>query len=208
VLSCSANADYVAEMVRHGDGVMLTGGEDVQPQLYSGELSPELRATVGAEAPERDLFELMLISEVFRQRKPLLAICRGQQILNVAFGGTLVVDISSQLPQPLRHWRLDRKNEPVHEVTLRDGSLIRAVFGQPVIRVNSTHHQAIERLAGLFQVTATSPDGVIEAVELAPARAAVLPWLLSVQFHPERLWAKYPIFLQMFRAFVEACSRR
>jgi putative glutamine amidotransferase len=102
---------------------------------------------------------------------------------------------------------LDRNNEPVHEVSLRDGSLIRAVFGQPVIRVNSTHHQAIERLPGLLQVTATSPDGVIEAVELAPARATVLPWLLSVQFHPERLWAKYPIFLQMFRAFVEACSR-
>jgi putative glutamine amidotransferase len=207
VLSCTAEADYVAEIVRRGDGIMLTGGDDVQPQLYAGGPSPELRAAVGVEARGRDLFELLLIREVFRQQKPLLAICRGQQMLNVALGGTLVADIASQWPQPLRHQRFDRKNEPVHEVSLREGSRIRAIFGQPVIRVNSTHHQAIERLAGQLQATATSPDGVIEAVELAPAHATALPWLLSVQFHPERLWGKQPVFLQLFRAFVEACSR-
>jgi len=206
VLACAADTDYVAEMVRLGNGVMLTGGEDVQPELYRGGRPPESRAGGGAEARERDLFELLLIREVLRQRKPLLAICRGQQMLNVALGGTLVTDIPSQWPEPLSHQRFDRKNEPVHEATLREGSLIRAVFGQPVIRVNSTHHQAIERLAGLLQATATSPDGVIEAVELAPAHATALPWLLAVQFHPERLWGKHPIFLQLFRAFVEACS--
>ena len=207
VLSCTADPGYLADMVRRAGGVMLTGGDDVQPRLYARGLSPELRATVGSEAPERDLAELMLISEVFRQRKPLLAICRGQQMLNVALGGTLLVDIPSQLPRPLRHQRFDRKNAPVHRVSLREGSLIRALFGQPVIQVNSTHHQAVERLSGLLQVAATSPDGVIEAVELAPAHAGALPWLLSVQFHPERLWLRRPQFLRLFRAFVEACCR-
>ena len=91
VMPCVPLLDLAAESVRRCDGVVLTGGNDVQPKLYGSKLSPQLEKTIGPADPERDLLELLLIDEVFRQRKPLLAICRGQQILNVALGGTLLV---------------------------------------------------------------------------------------------------------------------
>jgi len=84
VLPCLPDREFAAESIRRCDGLVLTGGDDVQPKIYSEKLAPELQKTVHAAAPERDLFEFMLIEEIFRQRKPLLAICRGHQILNVA----------------------------------------------------------------------------------------------------------------------------
>src|SRR5439155_18638898 len=103
---------------RRCDGVMLTGGDDVQPKLYANRIPPKLRRTVGAADPARDLSELGLIRELFRQRKPLLAICRGQQMLSVALGGALIVDIARQVPGALDHSRLDRKDKIVHKVAL------------------------------------------------------------------------------------------
>jgi putative glutamine amidotransferase len=208
VLSCTAQPRYLAEAVRRADGVLLTGGGDVLPSLYAPELPADLAATVGEVEPERDLAELMLVREAFLQRKPLLAICRGHQLLNVALGGSLIVDIPRQLPQALDHRRVDRKNQPVHPVRLLPGSLIRRIFRAATVEVNSTHHQAVDRLAPLFRPTAVSPDGVIEAYELAPGCADRLPWLLSVQFHPERLMAEYPKFRGLLRAFLRACRGR
>ena len=206
LLSCTPSPDYVAESVRRCDGVLLTGGEDIQPWLHTPKLSPKLLRTTGLFEPERDLFELMLIKEVFQQGKPLLAICRGHQLVNVAFGGTLVVDIPTQRPQAIRHRCLERRHEPVHDIHLVPGSLIARIFGRRTIRVNSTHHQAIDRLAAPFRATATGPDGLIEATELAPTGDGQWPWFLSVQFHPERLVDRYPAFRQLFRCFVEACA--
>ena len=119
LLPCVPERAFVAESVRRSDGVLLTGGDDVAPELYAPEISPQLRQTIHPVAPERDLFELMLIDEVFRQGKPLLAICRGHPVLNVALGGTLIVDIPSQMPEALRHSRTDRKDQIVHDVTWR-----------------------------------------------------------------------------------------
>ena len=131
VLPSLPNGEMVADCVRRCDGVMLSGGDDVQPELYSARLSPRLRRTLGPVDPARDLMEILLINEVFRQRKPLLAICRGQQILNVALGGTLVVDIPSQLPAALRHNRSDRKDQLVHEAELEEGSLMASLMQRP-----------------------------------------------------------------------------
>ena len=100
----------VAESVARCDGVMLTGGDDVQTELYAPKLNGKLKKTVSETEPDRDLFELMLVDEAFRQQKPLFAICRGHQLVNIAFGGTLVVDIASQIPGAIDHRRLDRKN--------------------------------------------------------------------------------------------------
>src|SRR4051812_34823472 len=117
ILPCLPDAEYVADAVRNCDGVMLTGGDDVQPEMYRQDKLPgPLQKTVSPAAPERDLVELMLIREVFQQRKPLLAICRGHQLLNVALGGTLVVDIKTERPSALNHCRTDRKDKIVHEV--------------------------------------------------------------------------------------------
>ena len=206
VMSCTLPPEAIAESVRRCHGVMLTGGDDIHPRLYAPRLSPRLKRTVGPADPARDLSELILIQEVFRQRKPLLAICRGHQILNVALGGTLVVDIPRQRPEALNHKRMDRKDKVVHAVQLKPDSLLAQIFGRPVLGVNSTHHQAIARVARPFEVTAASADGIIEAVELRRADRSLLPYLLSVQFHPERLIDGHPEFLDLFRSFAEACA--
>src|SRR6266446_3270129 len=147
LLPCVPERELVAEAVSRSDGVMLTGGDDVQPSLYSAKLPPAIEKTVHPAAPERDLFELLLIDEALRQRKPLLAICRGQQILNVALGGTLVADIATEVPGALNHARLKQKTQVVHEVNLVVGSLLAELIGNERLGVNSTHHQAVAKIA-------------------------------------------------------------
>lgn len=196
--------EWIAEYVRRSDGVLLTGGDDVQPELYSEELPEGLAKKLGPIEPERDVVELQLIDEVFRQRKPLFAICRGCQILNVALGGDLIVDIPTQIDGALNHRRMDAKGEKVHEVTLTPDSLLAKVTGEKALGVNSTHHQSVGRVAKPLRATARSSDGVIEALELKTS--GVLPYLLAVQFHPERLVDRYKEFLQLFRSFVWSCA--
>ena len=207
VSPCVLDRAVIKQSVRKCNGVLLTGGDDVEPKLYSKRLPPLLRKTVSPPEPDRDEFELLLIEEVFRQRKPLLAICRGQQILNVALGGTLIVDIRHQLPQALNHTRLDRKDQIVHDVELTPGTRLSKIANGKMLGVNSSHHQAVARVAKPLQVTAQSPDGVVEALELLPANAGLLPYLVAVQFHPERLCARHVEHLNLFRGFVRACGK-
>jgi putative glutamine amidotransferase len=197
----------LAECVRRCDGVLLTGGDDVDPRLYGNGLPGRLRRTVNTtpDGGERDLRELILIDEVFRQRKPLLAICRGHQLLNVALGGSLIVDIKAQVPRAIKHSRMDRRNEMVHEVRLTAGTLLSRITHQRTLGVNSTHHQAVGWVAEPLYATATSGDGVVESMELKPEAARLLPFLLAVQFHPERLADRYAEHRAVFRAFTRAC---
>jgi len=205
-LPCTVSRAMVAEGVRRCDGVLLTGGDDIQPRLYRNKLTRRLRKTLTATDGERDVRELMVINEVFRQRKPLLAICRGHQLLNVALGGTLVVDIPGQLPKAINHRRMDKRNEVVHEARLTDDSLLAKITGRQTLGVNSTHHQAVARVARLLRVTARSTDGVVEGMELRPEAVRLLPFLLAVQFHPERLAACHPEHRKIFSSFVVACD--
>lgn len=206
ILPCAPVEELISEAVRRSDGVLLSGGDDLSPKLYTARLPRRLRRTVGTVDPARDCLELLMIREVFRQRKPLLAICRGHQILNVAFGGTLLVDIACQHPGALNHARTDRKDALVHKVALAAGSLLADIFKQPVIKVNSSHHQAVGRLADLFAPVAVSPDGIIEGFELTRTNRHLLPYLLAVQFHPERLFMRHPEFIDLFGSFVQACA--
>ena len=198
----------ISELVRRCDGVLLTGGDDVDPRLYGKPLPPKLRKTVSVtpDGGGRDLRELLLIDEAFRQRKPLLAICRGHQILNVALGGTLIADIPTQITGALGHRRMDKRSEIVHEVRLTPGSILAKITAKQTLGVNSTHHQAVGRVAEPLRVTAASQDGVVEGLELKPGAAHGLPWLLSVQFHPERLANRYPAHQAIFRTFTRACQ--
>jgi putative glutamine amidotransferase len=206
VLPCAPSPKLVAEYVRRCDGVMITGGDDIQPELYWADVPAELRKTVGRNDPVRDLLETLVVKEVFAQRKALLALCRGHQILNIALGGTLIVDIPSQVKTPINHSRLKHKDRVVHEVKLEAGSMMARIFGRENIEVNSSHHQAVDRVARALRVTGRAPDGVVEAVELREEDAGLLPYLLGVQFHPERLVRGYPEYIEMFRSFVEACA--
>lgn len=207
-MPATVSAEAVAECVRRCDGVLLTGGEDVAPELYAPRMKSDLRklARVTPDDGARDLRELLLVEEVFRQRKPLLAICRGHQVLNVALGGTLIADIGSQLPRAINHRRLEKKFELVHEVHLTPDSLLSKMVGTQRLGVNSTHHQAVDEPAGLLAVVARSADGVVEAMQLKPGAARMLPFLLSVQFHPERLMDRHPEHRAIFAAFACASS--
>jgi putative glutamine amidotransferase len=207
ILPCIPDRSLIVEAVQRCQGVVLTGGDDVQPRLYADKLAPRLGKTVVAVSPERDLFELLLIQETFQQQKPMFAICRGQQLLNVALGGNLIVDIPTELPHALAHNRQDQKANPVHEVTLTPDSLLAKISGKGTLRVNSTHHQAVNQVADSLRVTAASQDGVIEALELRPEAKALSPFLVSVQFHPERLFDRYQEFLDLFRSFIRASIR-
>ena len=206
----TVSRELIAECVRRCDGVLLTGGDDVDPRLYGARLPGRVRRTVSTtpDGGERDLRELLLIDEVFLQRKPLLAICRGHQILNVALGGTLVADIPSQRPGALQHRRMDKRSDIVHEVRLTGDSLLAKIVGSRKLGVNSTHHQAVGRVAPPLRVTAACEDGVVEGLELKPDAARCVPFLLSVQFHPERLGDRYPAHRAIFEQFTQACGSR
>jgi len=205
VLPVTATREQVAELVRRADGVLLTGGEDIELKHYAPDTPPELAAKLGEVEPERDVLEFALVDEVFRQRKPLLCICRGHQMLNVALGGTLIVDLPSQRPDALPHKQVERKFELVHDVALAPDSQIAGILGTTQTGANSTHHQAVARVAEALRVTGTTSDGVVETMELKDP--AGLPFLQSVQFHPERLYDRHPHFAQLFRAFIRAATR-
>ncbi len=200
ILPASASPEVIAEAVRRSDGVLLTGGDDIDPKCYASKLPEALAKTSLVHDTARDSWEKLLIEQVFQQRKPLFGICRGQQMLNVALGGSLLVDIPSQVPNALNHNQMARKTEPVHTVAVVADSLLAKIAGATTWGVNSTHHQAVGRVAGALRAVAHSADGVIEALELKDP--GQLPFLLSVQFHPERMVDGKAVFLQLFRSFV------
>jgi putative glutamine amidotransferase len=203
ITPCAPGAKLVAEMVSRVDGVLLSGGDDIQPKLYWEDVPEELAKTSTDHDPHRDLFETVLINEVFRQRKPMLAICRGHQMVNIALGGTLIVDLPSQAPSEIRHARMDLKDRVVHPIQIDEDTMLAQILGKREVGVNSTHHQAIGKVAPGLKVTARAADGVIEATELCKP---ILPYYLSVQFHPERLIWRHPEFLELFRSFTAACA--
>jgi putative glutamine amidotransferase len=197
----------LAECVRRTDGIVFTGGDDINPELYENHLPKKVLKTV-EQTPDggaRDMRELILIEEVFLQRKPVLGICRGFQMLNVAFGGRLIADIPQQHPGKIDHRRMDAPLELVHEATLTPGSLVSKICKTSILGVNSTHHQGVLEPAGPFVATGRAADGIVEVMEL---REKMLPFFLAVQFHPERLVQKHVRYQNIFRKFVEACGKQ
>jgi len=203
----STDRRTLAEVVRRVDGVLLTGGDDISPDLYEATVPEALRETV-EETPDaggRDLRELILIDEVFRQRKPLLAICRGHQLLNIALGGKLIIDIEQQVPGCLNHRRMDKACDFVHEVPVAKGSFLAKVVKVATLGMNSTHHQGVLETAEPLVAVARTADGMVEAMELKPEAMGLLPFLVSVQFHPERLADRHAEHRAIFKAFIRAC---
>ena len=196
LLPTSLPITALPELVNRFDGFVLSGGGDVDPALYGGHLD----ATVHSIDPERDAFECALIPLVLEADKPLLAICRGAQILNVALGGSLYEDIPSALPAALRHdWYPNIPRDYLaHTVEIEQGSRLAEILGTRKLRTNSLHHQAIRQPAPALEVVAYAEDGIIEAMELAGKRFAI-----GVQWHPECL-PEEPAMQRLFSEFVNA----
>lgn len=172
-----ADRDAILDVV---SGLVLTGGEDVDPARYGAEAHPRL-STVHAG---RDATELSLLDGARARRLPTLAICRGIQVMNVGLGGTLIQDIPSQVPGALVHDGDGPRSDRTHTVTLTPDSRLLCAVGRERITVNSFHHQSVEIPASDVVVTATAGDGVIEGIETKPDNPW---WALGIQWHPEDL---------------------
>ncbi|MBM3846889.1 MAG: gamma-glutamyl-gamma-aminobutyrate hydrolase family protein [Verrucomicrobia bacterium] len=208
IAPCLPEQEFVKDVMGMADGLLLTGGDDVGPELYDPGMSEGLRSTIRMDGPERDGFELLLVKEAFARGIPVFAICRGMQMLNVALGGTLIADINMTVPNALEHRRSDAKDQLVHDVEVASGTLLSGIHeGERMLGVNSTHHQAVGRLAKVFRPNAVSRDGIVEGFELAEPEQCRLPYVMAVQFHPERLWARFQTHLNLFTCFVSACRR-
>jgi putative glutamine amidotransferase len=177
------NAPLQAGTVRQIDGVLLTG-DDINPGLYDEDLPAAIGKTIEQTTDDggRDLLELMLIDEIFRQRKPLLAVCRAHQLMNVAPGGRLAADLRRQIPGALNHQRLDRAGEMVHEVALTPGSLTAKITRTQVLGINSSHHRAVMQPEEPLVATGSGGDGIVEVMELKPEAGELLPFFLACSF--------------------------
>jgi putative glutamine amidotransferase len=185
-------------------GVLLTGGGDVAPNRY-GEAAHEATTDVD---PARDEFEIGLFAEARRRKLPILGICRGIQVINVAAGGTLVQDIPTQVPGAVSHKLAIPPHQPfslAHELWLEPDTLLETLMRERLsdgdaCEVNSRHHQAVKRVADGFRVAATAPDGIVEAIESPSAT-----FCLGVQWHPENFW-RTGEFRPIFEGFLEAAQ--
>ncbi|WP_125706125.1 gamma-glutamyl-gamma-aminobutyrate hydrolase family protein [Lacticaseibacillus daqingensis] len=189
----------VDQYIRLFDGLMLPGGPDIDPQFYGEDPTPQMGHVVYPE----DVFELALIRATVKAGKPIFAICRGMQILNVALGGNLYQDLESNFPTAtIRHAQAPNGQYPHHPVRVRDGSHLHAVIGKRAI-VNSRHHQAVRQLGHGLQVSATAPDGVVEAIESTHGDQC-----LGVQWHPENLYLDDHIQLRLFADLIRRAQGR
>ena len=195
----SLSLDEARAVVARVTGVVLSGGEDVGPARYGSAAHPATQHPHNG----RDDTELALVEAAREARRPLLAICRGLQLLNVALGGTLVQDLPTERPGLIAHARDDASTTRVHGLSVVAGSRLAAALGATSLDVNSLHHQAIDRLAPGLHATAHAPDGVIEGVETMDDW-----WVLAAQWHPEELTGDtQPWDRAFFEAFAAECRR-
>lgn len=182
------------------DGLVLTGGGDVDPSRYGAERIP----ACGPADEARDECEIYLCREAVRRRIPVLGICRGVQVMNVAFGGTLYQDLGEEYSREIEHRRMDLPADVIHTVSVSDGTELDRIIAGKILGVNSRHHQAVRKPAPGMIVSAKAEDGVVECLELPGGVFTV-----GVQWHPESLFANgVDGAEEIFRAFISACEKR
>ncbi len=186
------------ELFGECDGLLLTGGEDVDPARYGATPHEKL----GAVSPSRDVNEIALIAEARARDLPILGICRGIQILNVACGGTLFQDLPSQHSRGVNHDPGGARDAVAHPLTLEPQSRLAKIFDQGGITANSIHHQGIDRLGEGLVATAHASDGLIEGIESSNPKE----WLIGVQWHPEELAAAHAPQRRLFEGFMSAAG--
>lgn len=180
------------------DGILFSGGGDIALDHFPGDPHPRIDDV----EPERDSVELKLVQAAVTDGKPFLGICRGCQVVNVALGGTLYTHIPDQLPNALDHsYPGNMRTVLVHEVKIEEGTRVAEIYGEPIIKVNSLHHQGLKDIAPTLRVAGHAPDGLVEAVELPDH-----PFGVAVQWHPEWLRDQEST-RNLFRKFVESAEQ-
>ncbi|WP_142383771.1 gamma-glutamyl-gamma-aminobutyrate hydrolase family protein, partial [Peribacillus deserti] len=193
------NKEITEKMFSICDGILLSGGEDINPQLFGAEPHPKL----GKIIPERDSMEVSIIEFARNKNIPIFAICRGIQILNAALGGTNIQDVESEKENCLKHFQAtSSRGDATHLITVEKGSKLNKITGKVELNVNSFHHQAVNEVAPILKPIAVAKDGVIEAVE---SNDDENHWILGVQWHPEDMTKTDKDMKLLFKAFIGAC---
>ncbi len=201
IIPASVSIQTLDEIYQRLDGVLLPGGGDVNPQIYGQEAHP----TLDSVDDVRDALEIRLTRKAVEDDLPLFGICRGIQVMNVALGGTLIQDIPSMVEGAVRH-TIDKEKEGrgkrLHSVRIEEGTHLETIFSEPILPVNSIHHQALGDVAPGAVVTAYSEDGLKEGIEVPDKH-----FVVGVQWHPEDMQDD-PHMRELFKAFVDAARER
>lgn len=198
VLPMTEDEEVIDRYISSIDALILTGGQDVSPEFYGEDPMPKL----GVVVPRRDRFDLSLLKKAKEKNIPILGICRGVQIINVAYGGNLFQDLSYSGLNYLKHSQGHTTNLPTHRISVEEESHLYETLKENDLMVNSFHHQAIDRVGEGLRVVAKAPDGIIEAVEDRNYR-----FLLGVQFHPEMLHMVMESMQGIFNRLVEEAKK-
>ncbi|MBN4062917.1 type 1 glutamine amidotransferase [Alkaliphilus sp. AH-315-G20] len=194
------NSDsYIDQIANTMDGIIFAGGEDIAPSKY-GQANRKNLSTI---VPQRDTFEFSLISKFIEKKKPILGICRGMQVINTFFGGTLHQDIYNAKLTEIEHVGIMAPQDSIsHKVKLTRGSLTYKAFEKDTISVNSYHHQAIDEIGKDLVVTGHSEDNIIESIEHRK-----YPFLVGVQWHPEMMAETHKEQLKLFQLFIDTVKK-
>ena len=188
----------IDEIINVIDGLLLSGGGDIDPCYIGAEPWPQS----GSIDPLRDAFELTITSRAIAKGMPVFGICRGMQVMNVAAGGDICQDIYRGLPKAYKHSQDAPRWYPTHNIQIFENTLLKKIIGLDELRVNSYHHQSINRIAPGFRISAYSNDGIAEAIE-----GLGHEYTLGVQFHPENMFKRYPVVLNLFKFHVDVSAR-
>lgn len=197
IMPVNTNPEIIKAQLENVDGLILSGGHDVNPLLFGEEPHPLLGITMN----ERDIFESILIKNAFEMEKPILGICRGCQILNVVCGGTLYQDCSLAENSYIKHCQGHTPSQHSHTINIEKESEIYSILGEKTF-VNSFHHMSIKDVANEFKVVATAKDGIIEAIEKREGSFA-----LGTQWHPEMMVSSNDDMLKIFKLFISKCKK-
>lgn len=197
VIPVNTDEDIVKYQIKLCQGIIISGGIDINPILYNEEPVNGM----GSFNPDLDTFDILSIKEAINRDIPILGICRGIQILNVALGGTLYQDIGLCEGNFIKHMQQTKKHVPTHSIKIVKDSLLSSILGEETY-VNSYHHQCIKDLAEGFKVVAYSKDGIIEAIEMKNTE-----FVLGVEWHPELMIENDEKMMNLFYKFIQVCSK-
>lgn len=197
IIPFNEEPEVTAAQIEMVDGLLLSGGHDVAPENYGEEPLPKL----GDTFPERDTFEYRLLEAAIKAEKPILGICRGIQIINTYFEGSLYQDLSYIGVEVLKHDQVRGPSRLTHSVTLEKNSKLFEIFNEEKFMVNSFHHQAVKKIGKGLDKVAAAPDGIIEAIEKKD-----YPFLVGVQWHPEMLHESVEAMNKLFKKFIEEAA--